>query len=98
MILSVEGSHRVDRRGVEELGIPEILLMENASLSVVAAMEERFGSLEGKAVMVLCGPGNNGGDGFALARHLLLRRARVETFSSPPVLPPKVRPKRTWRF
>ena len=53
MILSVEGSHRVDRRGVEELGIPEILLTENASLSVVAAMEERFGSLEGKAVMVI---------------------------------------------
>ena len=89
MILSVEGSHRVDRRGVEELGIPEILLMENASLSVVAAMEERFGSLEGKAVMVLCGPGNNGGDGFALARHLLLRRARVETFLVSSGSPPK---------
>ena len=80
MILSVEASQRVERRGAEELGIPEILLMENASLSIVAAMEAKFGSLKGKAVMVLCGPGNNGGDGFALARHLILRKARVETF------------------
>jgi ADP-dependent NAD(P)H-hydrate dehydratase / NAD(P)H-hydrate epimerase len=57
-----------DRRASERHRIPSIVLMERASLGAAAAILERFGSV-GKA-LVVCGSGNNGGDGYAVARHL----------------------------
>ncbi len=63
--ISVAEARAIDRDAVERLGMPSILLMENASRAVAEAarrMGERF--------VILCGPGNNGGDGFAAARHL----------------------------
>jgi NAD(P)H-hydrate epimerase len=72
----------MDRRTIEEFKIPGIVLMENAALRVVEAIVERYSPLEGKGVAVLCGKGNNGGDGFAIARHLALRYgATVDVFS-----------------
>lgn len=59
-----------DRVATEEYSIPSIVLMENAALRVVEFLEMKFAPLEGKRVLVLCGKGNNGGDGFAIARHL----------------------------
>lgn len=59
-----------DRRATEEYSIPSIVLMENAALRVVEFLEMKFAPLKGKRVVVLCGKGNNGGDGFAIARHL----------------------------
>jgi NAD(P)H-hydrate epimerase len=70
-ILTAEAMREVDRRAIEELGLPSLVLMENAALGVVAALEELFPDAE--RVVVLCGPGNNGGDGLAVARHLDLR-------------------------
>jgi NAD(P)H-hydrate epimerase len=70
-ILTADQIREVDRRSREEFGIPGILLMENAGMRVVEALESRFGELEPASVAILCGKGNNGGDGFVVARQLL---------------------------
>ncbi len=66
----------LDRYAVEELGIPGVKLMENAGRGVVDWLEAELGSLRGKQVAVVCGPGNNGGDGFVACRYLADRGAR----------------------
>jgi len=58
-------------------GVPGETLMERAGLGVAEALERRFGSPLALRVLVLCGPGNNGGDGFVAARHLAARGACV---------------------
>ncbi len=58
--------------------VPGILLMEQAAARTVEAAEKRFGSLSGKSALVVCGKGNNGGDGAAIARQLYLRGASVD--------------------
>ena len=82
--LTRDEAREVDRRAIEEYGIPSILLMENAgraSANQVQALcgahrrEERAG--EGP-VLVLCGPGNNGGDGLVIARTLCNRDMAVD--------------------
>jgi NAD(P)H-hydrate epimerase len=60
----------MDRRTIEEIGIPGAVLMENAARGIVRAILERFGSMAGKRVLVLCGKGNNGGDGYVVTRYL----------------------------
>lgn len=59
-----------DRHAIEELGVPGVVLMENAGRGCVDLME-RVGI--GGPVVVLAGKGNNGGDGFVIARHLVVR-------------------------
>ncbi len=59
-----------DRAAIEDYGIPSIVLMENAALRVVEFLEAKFAPLAGKKIVILCGKGNNGGDGLAIARHL----------------------------
>lgn len=77
-VLTPEQMAAVDRRAIEELGIPGMVLMENAALGVVQALAETFPRAETAAI--LCGPGNNGGDGLAVARHLVARGYGVEVF------------------
>ena len=60
----------VDRLTTERYGVPGLLLMENAASSTVAAAEKNFGKVANKRVLVICGRGNNGGDGAAIARLL----------------------------
>ena len=62
-----------------------LVLMEHAGAGVVHEMEKAFGSLQGRAVAILCGKGNNGGDGFVVARHLMMRgcQPQVLLFASP---------------
>jgi NAD(P)H-hydrate epimerase len=72
-ILTARQMREADRRTIEEVGVPSLLLMENAGLQVVAAMDEAFDGLAGRRVAVLCGRGNNGGDGFVVARTLRQR-------------------------
>jgi NAD(P)H-hydrate epimerase len=69
----------IDRRAIEGLKIPGLTLMENAGTRVADTIGERF-ELEGKAVAVVCGKGNNGGDGFVVARLLHKRGVRVVVF------------------
>ncbi len=67
-VLTVEGSREVDRLASEEYGIPSLILMENAAIGVADAICEIFPEVE--RVTIFCGPGNNGGDGLAVGRHL----------------------------
>ncbi len=63
----------MDRRTIEDYGVPSIVLMENAALRVVDVIAERYGPLKGKRIAVVCGKGNNGSDGLVIARHLATR-------------------------
>src|SRR5512139_2717979 len=59
---------RADRRTIDEVGLPGPVLMENAGAAVARVVDERFPAA--RRVVVLCGRGNNGGDGFVVARRL----------------------------
>src|SRR6266852_1970407 len=67
-ILDSEQIRNIDRRTTERFGVPSILLMENAAIAVVDAIFEHYASAD--RIAVFCGTGSNGGDGFAVARHL----------------------------
>jgi NAD(P)H-hydrate epimerase len=67
-VLDNDGMREADRHTIEDLGVPGMVLMENAATGVVDAIREVFP--EARRILILCGPGNNGGDGFAAARHL----------------------------
>src|SRR5437867_8686484 len=69
-----------DRRTIDEIGIPSLVLMENAGRQAVAAMEAVYSDLLDRQIAVLCGRGNNGGDGFVIARTLVQRGADVAVF------------------
>lgn len=71
-VLSAEQMREVDRR-TSELGIPGLILMENAGLRVVEFLQEKFVPLAKQRVVVVCGKGNNGGDGLVVARQLHTR-------------------------
>ena len=73
-VLTAAQMRAVDGRTVE-LGIPGIVLMENAAHRVVEFLAARFAPLSGQRIVVLCGKGNNGGDGMAIARQLYTRFA-----------------------
>lgn len=67
-----------DQKTITEMGMPSMVLMERAALAVVKEMEKA--QLNLKKVLVICGSGNNGGDGFAVARLLHLRGYTVEVW------------------
>ena len=70
----------LDRRTIEEYGVPGLILMENAGLGVLREMSSRYGDLTGRIIAVVAGQGNNGGDGFVLARHLHQQGVRVRVY------------------
>lgn len=72
-ILSGSQMREVDKKAIEELKIPGILLMENAGRAVYEQVLEIIDTIEDElsSVLVICGKGNNGGDGFVAARHLI---------------------------
>lgn len=72
-IMSRDEVRAVDRRAIEEFGLAGVVLMENAGRSVVEAIVARFGGEATHRVAIFCGIGNNGGDGFVIARHLANR-------------------------
>ncbi len=65
----------LDARAMQEGGVPGVVLMENAGRAVFQLLCERHGPVHGRVYHVLCGPGNNGGDGFVVARLLALAGA-----------------------
>ncbi len=71
-ILSAAQMREVDRRTTER-GIPGIVLMENAGSRVVEFLAERCAPVSSERIVVLCGKGNNGGDGMVVARQLFTR-------------------------
>jgi NAD(P)H-hydrate epimerase len=84
-VLNAVQMREADRVTIEELGLPSIVLMENAGRQVVAAMEASYGDLAGHRVAVLAGRGNNGGDGFVVARTIVQRGGEASVFLFAPV-------------
>ena len=68
-VLTAEAMREADRRTIDDIGIPQCVLMERAALAAYGVLEEDT-ELKGKSILIICGPGNNGGDGAALARIL----------------------------
>src|SRR5881394_226141 len=79
-VLNAAQMREADRRTIQEIGIPSLVLMENAGRQAVAAMEATFSDLSDRRVAVLCGRGNNGGDGFVIARTMAQRGVDVSVF------------------
>src|SRR4051812_16990249 len=79
-VLNTQQMREADRRTIDEVGIPSIVLMENAGRQAVAAMEAAFEDLASTHVGVMCGRGNNGGDGFVVARTLIQRGIETSVF------------------
>ena len=79
-ILNTQQMREADRQTIDEVGIPSVVLMENAGRQAVAAMEAAFDDLASSKVGVLCGRGNNGGDGFVVARTLAQRGIEAIVF------------------
>lgn len=79
-LVTSEEMHRIDKKAIEEIGIPSIVLMENAGLQVANTIEEKYGPLREKSVYIFAGSGNNGGDGMVVARHLFNQKAKVKVF------------------
>ena len=77
-ILTAEQMREVDRLTTEKYNLPSTLLMENAAARTVEAVEKTFGAISGRRALVVCGKGNNGGDGAAVARLLAIKGAAAD--------------------
>ncbi|MBN2317259.1 MAG: NAD(P)H-hydrate epimerase [Sedimentisphaerales bacterium] len=67
----------VDAWAINTLGVPGVVLMENAGRSCAELIEEKLRDITDPKVCIFCGTGNNGGDGYVIARHLLNNNIRV---------------------
>jgi NAD(P)H-hydrate epimerase len=79
LVTTAAQMREIDRTAIEDYGVPGVVLMESAGrgvVDVIAALRP----LAGLRVAVLCGAGNNGGDGFVVARHLIGRGACVRCY------------------
>jgi NAD(P)H-hydrate epimerase len=77
-VLTAEQMREVDRLTTEHYRIPSLILMENAAARTAEAVEQTYGPMADKYVKVICGRGNNGGDGAGIARQLWMRGAIVD--------------------
>jgi len=78
-LLTAEEMRELDRRTIEEIGVPGVVLMENAGRGAADLLCRRFSDLWPGPALILAGKGNNGGDGYVIARYLLDRGWRVRT-------------------
>ncbi len=80
-LVTAEEMRNFDSEAINEYGIPGVVLMENAGRSTFQMIAEIMDDpVESLRAVVICGPGNNGGDGYVIARYLLNHGARVATF------------------
>jgi hydroxyethylthiazole kinase-like uncharacterized protein yjeF len=79
-VVNADQMREADRRTIEDIGVPSAVLMENAGRQVVSAMEAAFDRLPEARVAVLAGRGNNGGDGFVVARVLWQAGVDVQVY------------------
>ncbi len=80
MVFNAAEMAAIDRTTIEQYQIPGVVLMENAGRAVALEIEKFLGSVAGKHIVIFCGKGNNGGDGYVIARHLANRQACVSVF------------------
>ena len=76
-VLSPQEMKKIEDKA-SAMGIAPILLMENAGRSVADLILNRFPDLNNKSICIMCGTGNNGGDGFVAGRHLAVYGAKVD--------------------
>lgn len=69
-VVTASEMKKIDKDTIDKYGIPPSILMENAGTNTVSAILNEIGSVAFKKIYVFCGDGNNGGDGFVIARHL----------------------------
>jgi len=79
-VLNTRQMREADRVTIEVIGLPSMVLMENAGRQVAAAIEASYADALDGRIAVLCGRGSNGGDGFVVARTLLQRGVDVSVF------------------
>ncbi len=79
-VLTRKQMQEIDKESIEKIKIPSVVLMENAALSVVEVIHNNYLDIARLGVLVVCGSGNNGGDGMAIARHLFLRNIPVKVY------------------
>ena len=79
-LATAEIMRKLDRKAIEEFGIPGLVLMENAARGTVNAMYRHFPDFQTKRVGILAGRGNNGGDAFAVARYLINRSIACQVY------------------
>ncbi|HEX2229721.1 MAG TPA: NAD(P)H-hydrate epimerase, partial [Candidatus Binatia bacterium] len=78
LIVTAEQMRDMDRLTIHKHGVPSLRLMECAGERITEAILENFGSAPAKGVLIVAGKGNNGGDGFVVARLLKKRRIPCE--------------------
>jgi Uncharacterized conserved protein len=78
-VSSVEEMKNMDKQAMEKFGIPDSILMENAGQAAYFVILKEFG-IDRKKFIVLCGTGNNGGDGLVVARKLHSMGAEVKVY------------------
>jgi ADP-dependent NAD(P)H-hydrate dehydratase / NAD(P)H-hydrate epimerase len=76
-LLRSDQMQEADNRTIEEIGLPGAVLMENAGAGVTRILKNRFSEWPDKKILILAGGGNNGGDGFVIARRFLQSGAQV---------------------
>jgi len=81
-IVTPEQMRAIDERAIKGMGIPGLALMENAGRGIAVRIREGIlaGDCRGKRIGIVCGRGNNGGDGFVIARYLAEASAQVTTY------------------
>jgi hydroxyethylthiazole kinase-like uncharacterized protein yjeF len=79
-VVTAKEMRNIDYQTINEIGIPGIVLMENAGIGVVHAIEKNFPTPEFKKVSIFVGKGNNGGDGLVVARYLMSMGYSVNTY------------------
>ncbi len=79
-VVTAEVMQQLDRRTIEEAGIPGVVLMENAGRGAVRVLLENYPHVLNGTVAIIAGKGNNGGDGFVIARYLINRGISVCIF------------------
>jgi len=79
-LVTAEQMRNLDHQAINGLGIPGVVLMENAGQKTVEGLIRYCGNPEGQKISIFAGPGNNGGDGLVMARHLHQHGCRVRVF------------------
>ena len=78
--VTVKQIQKLDKVAIEKIGIPSLALMENAGKSVAGEVAKQVRKAVRPCVCVICGLGNNAGDGFVIARHLINAEIRTKIF------------------
>ena len=77
VVMTRDEVRAIDAWAINTIGIPGVVLMENAGRSCAELIEEKLKDVTGPKVCIFCGTGNNGGDGYVIARHLINRGIQV---------------------